>query len=633
MTPSIHLALASCAVAFMAAPVVGDVLHASYSSNTSYHYKVLGMKDMDQRRDPLPADGKMYCAPTATMNLFGYAADHGFPSLSPGQSGYFTKQGYYDHCTPLLLTLGVLMSTDAQDGTSGGGWSGGASTWTSGSLLSTHRYSRSSDYTPTIGKMSKKAIQGSIVAFSYGRYLQLGIVNGSPSVIRDGGHVVTLGRSYRSGGNRILWYRDPWTNNSDSKHTQSEYKSTECFPLTMTVHSLTAQNFQTRERLYTYVNDDGLTVHRIFDAYMTLKPLYGLTFDGSNDSAATSLTSVVPAWFEGSEPPDPSFDLPTGHELVDVAFNMDEDEAIVVTKAGAAAVFYFLGRIDLASGEYTQFSTTLQPKGVCVGRKHQIYVHNGSTLYRLDQDGNVVESVASPFVPSALAYDDGDDELVLLSVPDRKIVRFTEDLEEIATHTPAASIPMSGRGWVTVSTTGRIWYATDASNALRGVIFGSGPFFSLETISLPGIVDPTGLVAGNEDELFVTSGGTVKALKKNARGDWAFHLGSPMHGMPGGERMTLLTSRSDLPAGEEEGPEWVNIDLDAPDEPQLPEFGDCLGDLDETDVVNGADLAILLGNWGPTGAFGSFAADLDDSGAIDGADLAILLGFWGPCPE
>jgi len=49
-------------------------------------------------------------------------------------------------------------------------------------------------------------------------------------------------------------------------------------------------------------------------------------------------------------------------------------------------------------------------------------------------------------------------------------------------------------------------------------------------------------------------------------------------------------------------------------------------DLDCGGTVDGADLAQLLGAWGP----GHGPADLDGSGAIDAADLAILLGAWGP---
>jgi hypothetical protein len=48
-----------------------------------------------------------------------------------------------------------------------------------------------------------------------------------------------------------------------------------------------------------------------------------------------------------------------------------------------------------------------------------------------------------------------------------------------------------------------------------------------------------------------------------------------------------------------------------------------LGDLNGDGLVNGADLAILLGQWGGPGT-----ADFDGDGVVAGADLAILLGQW-----
>jgi hypothetical protein len=47
-------------------------------------------------------------------------------------------------------------------------------------------------------------------------------------------------------------------------------------------------------------------------------------------------------------------------------------------------------------------------------------------------------------------------------------------------------------------------------------------------------------------------------------------------------------------------------------------------DLDGNGVVDGSDLAILLGSWGGTGN-----ADLDGNGVVDGGDLAQMLGSWG----
>ena len=52
----------------------------------------------------------------------------------------------------------------------------------------------------------------------------------------------------------------------------------------------------------------------------------------------------------------------------------------------------------------------------------------------------------------------------------------------------------------------------------------------------------------------------------------------------------------------------------------------CPADLDGNGTIDGADLGILLGQWGGPGT-----ADLDGSGTVDGADLGALLGAWGAC--
>lgn len=51
-----------------------------------------------------------------------------------------------------------------------------------------------------------------------------------------------------------------------------------------------------------------------------------------------------------------------------------------------------------------------------------------------------------------------------------------------------------------------------------------------------------------------------------------------------------------------------------------------VGDLDLDGAVNGADLAILLGEWASVGEL--LASDLDGSGHVDAADLGLLLGGW-----
>jgi len=47
--------------------------------------------------------------------------------------------------------------------------------------------------------------------------------------------------------------------------------------------------------------------------------------------------------------------------------------------------------------------------------------------------------------------------------------------------------------------------------------------------------------------------------------------------------------------------------------------------------VNGADLGILLSQWGPANP--NTVSDINHDGVVNGADLAYLLTSWGPCPN
>jgi|GEM_PF-3436139 len=60
-----------------------------------------------------------------------------------------------------------------------------------------------------------------------------------------------------------------------------------------------------------------------------------------------------------------------------------------------------------------------------------------------------------------------------------------------------------------------------------------------------------------------------------------------------------------------------------------PEPAPCAGDITGDGLVDGADIAMILGNWGTIGAS---AFDLNGDGVVDGADLATVLGGWGACP-
>ncbi len=64
--------------------------------------------------------------------------------------------------------------------------------------------------------------------------------------------------------------------------------------------------------------------------------------------------------------------------------------------------------------------------------------------------------------------------------------------------------------------------------------------------------------------------------------------------------------------------EWVEANL-------LPTA--CPADLNHDGEVGGADLGMLIAQWGDAGS-----ADLNGDGIVNGADLGILIASWGPCP-
>lgn len=59
----------------------------------------------------------------------------------------------------------------------------------------------------------------------------------------------------------------------------------------------------------------------------------------------------------------------------------------------------------------------------------------------------------------------------------------------------------------------------------------------------------------------------------------------------------------------------------------IPDACDCPGDLNDDGVIDGADLADLLSQWGQSGVPG----DLDGDGSVAGGDLSIMLAGWGFC--
>jgi hypothetical protein len=71
-------------------------------------------------------------------------------------------------------------------------------------------------------------------------------------------------------------------------------------------------------------------------------------------------------------------------------------------------------------------------------------------------------------------------------------------------------------------------------------------------------------------------------------------------------------------------------DLDSDGVPDICQQPTCVdADLFRNGVINGADLGILLSEWGPANA--NTVSDINHDGRVDGSDLGFLLANWGPC--
>lgn len=209
MRPPLTCAALPLSLALGSLPAHADWISQLYVNKNLYDVAVSGMPDLDQRRSSapgltgLPGDGGMHCVPTSAINVLAYAAAHGFPFLPPGVANWQSDANYED-ATQAILQMGVWMGTQPggmpNEGTNAQGAMAGYQAWLSSYPLFTVTGHFSKDnYAPRVEHMAKAMANGALVAFTYGRYEQVGSYLGLPLMVRDGGHCITLTRAYTFG--------------------------------------------------------------------------------------------------------------------------------------------------------------------------------------------------------------------------------------------------------------------------------------------------------------------------------------------------------------------------------------------------------------------------------------------------
>ncbi|MDZ4829083.1 MAG: hypothetical protein SGJ09_02660 [Phycisphaerae bacterium] len=644
---------------------VANVSVSQWTSATNFQHKRVGMPDMDQRRAGLPNDGNCYCAPTSFVNLAIYIANHGYPQVEPGPGNYIGYDHYAD-VTNLLEVLGEEASIspggadpddpDCNDSEGSGGGDGECSNLGCGGSVKavydayvTFDYfgaafddlvftARSLDANAPVASHSafaQLAFDGAVIELCYGRYEVIGFWNGIPAWKRKGGHCVTMNEIFRNGSDRTVSVRDPAQDDGDvfgpSPFVTKTYDITDVTLLTTSDPDegpIVNVGFKILPAI-DEPQEDGK--HRLLDGYFAISPKTGSFWKDSNFVKKLPLSSG----FGGYVPSHQTTPPPIAYPIVDLVY--DENGVGWIALAGGTEVSPpRLVKIDPVASTTTVLAdlTALQ---LAINRFNDVYTLRTSppVVERRDSNGVLKGTASIAGVPRAIACDDKKD-FVYVVVPGTSgfggtIRRYPRSLGldgapvsvftiaptvQIGTNLRAAVNPIDQRLWISSET-------TDNARAFSLPSVPGGPVAPVESVG--GFAALTGIEFDDSGRLYAVDGGEVKEFKKDPIRDWIILKSSQFAGIDVGSMVRIAKSRSNFDPIQHATPGWLNIDTN-----DLEDLGtntpDCIGDLNGDGVVDGADLAIILGSWGGVGI-----ADIDENGVVDGADLAAVLGAWGAC--
>jgi hypothetical protein len=614
-----------------------DVVAAQWIDQTHFDYQINFMPDLDQKRSGLPGNGSQYCVPTSSMNMLAYAAEWGLDELPPGP-GVYTLDVGFGTMTNHIDDLGDLMSTGS--GTGNDGFYDGMGDWLNGYPLIHGVWYRTEEWAPKAHDLALIATTGALVSFAYGRFDWEPGFQGVP-VIGDytGGHAVTLMYAHQDGPSDLtLWSRDPADDNPVIHNTQSPWS----YRIYDTVDTTDLQVDWNNDGLLSYVQGTVLEFDplddtiRVIDRFYSLHPAFGFSFDTVQLNVAN-----IGGFDFTVKPPNTQFEPPASEIFIDAAIHPDLTGYFVITESTTTANRWVkLGTVvDLIEGEYQTIMELPLASSLVVGRNRDLYVASGFLLRRLsEENGTWIELDSHAWPPTwnfqDLAYNDNKDELVGLSVSDKKLVvlppNLGSEVDPVFVYEVPSFIPFADEACMAINPADNsIWFTLPGidSGFVRRLQI-SGPELLHTTFSHPLIVNPTCVDFDDRGHMLVVlADGSVRDFEPNSQGGWTAVKGGWYFDLQVGPNFKVARSRTNY------DPEiHGQTDQFIPAE-ELPEIGtpgfDCPGDFDGDLLVGAADLAQLLALWGPCPA--PCPADLDGDGSVGPVDLATTLARWGSC--
>jgi hypothetical protein len=365
-----------------------------------------------------------------------------------------------------------------------------------------------------------------------------------------------------------------------------------------------------------YTSRDGF-----LDGFGAILPSNGLT----TDPVTQDVSFYIP---QGTtdEPGPKRFrkrPWPGGDRLIAMAQGVLPTEGFVLSEPDRG--FATLSKVHFLDGDFEAVDTIASAVDLVVGRDGSAYVATTSGIlrYELTDDGAIAitDSAVLPATPESMFYDDATDELLVLSIADRRLFRLGQDLAIRRNDSIPAAAPLLGDGSVIVNPIdGSEWIASTGSPMLtklgRDV---AGRLIVDAQATLPGVDSPTAVQFDDFGFLHVIDDGVIRAFEPGVRGAWVV-ADTPLNGEPSGPIFRIGRGRTN------HTPDIDDINL----LPPVPIAGeeDCRADLDLDGVLTIFDFLEFQNLF----SSGSTWADFDYDGALTIFDfLAFQNAFDAGC--
>jgi hypothetical protein len=635
-----------------------DVTTAYYSSGSNYGYQLEQMPDFDQRRTGLLASassgdpGGVHCVPTSCANLLAYMSTHGFPALGPAYADWENEEDYTD-ITNFIRNLGIQMGTTST-GTSGA--PAFVTMWSRVVIPSGFRFVvgyeyRSRSNVVTLREMARSGIfEDAIQTVCYGKYEEIGDYLGSTVIKRTGGHCMSFTGAERSGSYRHMWAMDP--DDSDNFDAQSTFGADDWdtpwvsnLRVSPNLFFAPLSSVQGMNRIMRGSAD----AYRLIDSRIIVKPV-GCTSWGDWDGASSSIYTTTFSLEAGdlmvaelgSVPFQPAgiLQMPFGDAMVIERLENGFSRLWRASEDDGAWAPMILG--DAEGPDFLDFAISKDLGILGLGIDGQLYEFPGdagvavtpeNTRVLLDGLQGYNRITVDPRTGDKAIFNTREGFMKLV---DRYLEKVeTHDIRYI--HSVSDQMP-------------QLFADFDHDGRNEMLVQGHGPN-GQRTATVIRFVDGQAILTDVSDQLFANCGpdcnvgghaiddsgalllnidGKVRSFiyASNGQGGGSFvpadQLDEPslFEGVPVGKTFDVTRSFTNFDPRIHESEGWLNT---------IDESDDCgddcgvQGDLNGDQMVNGEDLAMLLGAWDTSDA----AADLDGDGRVAGGDLAILLGVFG----